>query len=91
MGSVDDLLKKPAVQRAARDAYDLLSPLDTEAARREYVRFYAYLNKLADGHVVTVLNTLEETGLMDKTIILRLADHGEDGLLHGMREKAYTV
>jgi arylsulfatase A-like enzyme len=87
----DNLLTKPAVQRAARDAYDLLSPLDTDVARREYVRFYAYLNKLADGHVVTVLNTLEETGLIDKTIILRLADHGEGGLSHGMREKAYTV
>ena len=87
----DNLLTKPAVQRAARDAYDLLSPLATDAARREYVRFYAYLNKLVDGHVVTVLNTLEETGLIDNTIILRLADHGEGGLSHGMREKAYTV
>jgi choline-sulfatase len=87
----DNLLTKPAVQRAAREAYDLVAPLDTDAARREYVRFYAYLNTLADGHVVTVLNTLEETGLLDRTIILRLADHGEGGLSHGMREKAYTV
>ena len=37
----------------------MLTPLPTDAARREYVRFYAYLNKLVDGHVVTVLNTLE--------------------------------
>ena len=87
----DNLLTKPAVQRAARDAYDMLAPLDGDTAQREYVRFYAYLNKLADGHVVTVLNTLEETGLIDKTIILRFADHGEGGLSHGMREKAYTV
>jgi arylsulfatase A-like enzyme len=28
---------------------------------------------------------------MDNTIILRIADHGEGGLSHGMREKAYTV
>ena len=40
---------------------------------------------------MTVLDTLEETGLMDNTIILRFADHGEGGLSHGMREKAYTV
>ena len=40
---------------------------------------------------MTVLDTLEETGLIDKTIILRLADHGEGGLSHGMREKAYTA
>jgi arylsulfatase A-like enzyme len=55
------------------------------------VRFYAYLNKLVDGHIVTVLDKLEETGLMDETIILRIADHGEGGLSHGMREKADTV
>jgi choline-sulfatase len=28
---------------------------------------------------------------MNDTIILRFADHGEGGLAHGMREKAYTV
>jgi arylsulfatase A-like enzyme len=87
----DDLLTKPAVQRAARAAYDLISPLPTDVAQREYVRFYAHLNKLVDGHIVKVLDTLEETGLMDKSIILRFADHGEGGLSHGMREKAYTV
>jgi choline-sulfatase len=38
-----------------------------------------------------VLDTLEETGLTNDTIILRFADHGEGGLSHGMREKAYTV
>ncbi|MGO9059843.1 MAG: sulfatase-like hydrolase/transferase [Candidatus Binataceae bacterium] len=50
-----------------------------------------YLNTVADKHVMTVLDTLEETGLMDKTVVLRMADHGEGGLSHGMREKAYTV
>jgi choline-sulfatase len=87
----DDLLKKPSVQRLARASYDKFAPLDTPQARREYVNFYAYLNKLADKHVMTALETLEETGLMDSTVILRLADHGEGGLSHGMREKAYTV
>jgi hypothetical protein len=36
----DNLLTKPAVQRAARDAYELLSPLDTDTSRRGHVRFY---------------------------------------------------
>jgi arylsulfatase A-like enzyme len=87
----DNLMTKPAVQRAARYAYNILAPLADEAAEREYVKFYAHLNKLVDGHIEKVLNTLEETGLTDKTIVLRLADHGEGGLSHGMREKAYTV
>ncbi len=87
----DDLSKKPGVQREARAAFDKASPLTSAQMQREYVNFYAHLNTLADKHVTTVLDTLEETGLIDKTIILRLADHGEGGLSHGMREKAYTV
>lgn len=87
----DDLSKKPSVQRAARDAFNKFAPLDGTQAERDYVNFYAYLNKLADQNIVTVLDTLEETGLMADTIVLRLADHGEGGLSHGMREKAYTV
>ena len=87
----DDLSTKPSVQKAARDAFNKFSPIETAQARNEYVNFYAYLNTVVDKHIMTVLDTLEETGLMDNTIILRFADHGEGGLSHGMREKAYTV
>ena len=54
----DDLSTKPKVQKAARDAYNKFAPLQTPQARREYVNFYAYLNTLADKHVMTVLDTL---------------------------------
>jgi choline-sulfatase len=87
----DDLSTKPRIQKATREAYDKFAPLQTPEERREYVNFYAYLNTLVDKHVMTVLDTLEETGLMDTTIIIRLADHGEGGMSHGLREKAYTV
>jgi len=88
---VDDLSKKPSVQKAYRDSFDKFSPFDAAESHRDYVNFYAHLNQLADGHVVTVLDTLEEAGLMDKTIVLRFADHGEGGLSHGLREKAYSA
>ncbi len=87
----DDLSTKPSVQTAARDGFNKASPIETAQARNEYVNFYAYLNTVVDKHIMTVLDTLEETGLMDNTIILRFADHGEGGLSHGLREKAYTV
>jgi len=87
----DDLSTKPKVQKAARDSYNKFAPLHTPQARREYVNFYAYLNTVVDKHIMTVLDTLEETGLTNNTIVLRLADHGEGGLSHGMREKAYTA
>src|SRR6202522_749959 len=87
----DDLSTKPSVQSAARAAFNTFSPIATAQARNEYVNFYAYLNTVVDQHIMTVLDTLQETGLMDHTIILRFADHGEGGMSHGMREKAYTA
>ena len=87
----DDLSTKPSVQSAARAAFNKFSPIATAQARNEYVNFYAYLNTVVDQHIMTVLDTLQETGLMDHTIILRFADHGEGGMSHGMREKAYTA
>lgn len=87
----DDLSTKPSVQLKARLAYDKQSPLKNSQAEKEYVNFYAYLNKKADEHIVKILDKLNSTGLTENTIIIRTADHGELGLSHGMREKAYTV
>jgi choline-sulfatase len=55
----DDLLKKPKVQRAARAGFDKFAPFTSAEAQREYVNCYAYLNTLADKHVMTVLDALE--------------------------------
>lgn len=87
----DDLTTKPSVQLKARLAYDQKSPLKDEQAEKEYVNFYAYLNKKIDGEIVKILDSLDENGLTNNTVIIRTADHGELGLSHGMREKAYTV
>lgn len=88
---VDDLTTKPSVQLKVRNAYNKRSPLNGSTEEIEYVNFYAYLNKLVDSHIETILNVLDEQKLTEDTIIIRTADHGELGLSHGMREKAYTV
>jgi choline-sulfatase len=87
----DDLSTKPKIQKIARDAYDKFAPLSGAGAQSDYVNFYAYLHTVVDKHISKVLDALQETGLADNTIILRFADHGEGGLSHGMREKAYTA
>jgi arylsulfatase A-like enzyme len=87
----DDLSTKPRIQKVARDNFDRFAPLDGAEARGDYVNFYAYLHKVVHKHITVVLDTLDETGLMDNTIVLRSADHGEGGLSHGMREKSYTA
>jgi len=36
--------------------------------------------KSSDNYLVKILDTLEEQGLRDNTLIIRTADHGEMGL-----------
>ncbi len=87
----DSLTTKPSVQLKARNAFNKESPFKNLDEEKEYVKFYAYLTKLVDSHVASILDALDEAGLTDNTIIIRTADHGELGLSHGMREKSYTV
>ena len=71
----------------------LLGQVRTPERKREYVNFYAYLHKRSDEDMGTVLDALEgNKGLYDRTIVIRLSDHGEMGLAHGgMRQKAYNA
>jgi choline-sulfatase len=87
----DDLVTKPKIQSEARAAFDLSAPLKGPDAQRDYVNFYAYLHKVVDQRMTTILDALDAHGLTERTIIVRLADHGELGLSHGMREKSYSA
>jgi len=87
----DDLKNKPSVQLKVREAYDHNAPLPTLKEKLEYVNFYAYLHKVVDKHIMDILDALETNQLLEDTIIIRTADHGELGLSHGMREKSYTA
>jgi arylsulfatase A-like enzyme len=87
----DDLVTKPGVQLRFRQSYQEVAPLTDRAAELEYVNFYAYLHTVVDAHVGRVLDALDEYELTDDTVILRLSDHGELGLSHGLREKSYTA
>jgi arylsulfatase A-like enzyme len=45
----------------------------------------------SDSYLVNVLDKLEQTGLLDDTLIVRTADHGEMGLTHGgLRQKNFN-
>ena len=90
----DSLESKPRIQRVFRDffaAHDQGGPLSTEADRLAYVNFYAYLQKVVDRHIGTLLDTLEALDLSEETIVFRFSDHGEQGLSHGLRQKMFTA
>jgi choline-sulfatase len=87
----DSLKTKPSIQLKARDAINKIAPFKNRKEELDYVNFYAYLHTLVDQEIDAIMDALEKHHLLDDTIIIRTADHGELGLSHGMREKAYTV
>lgn len=88
----EDLSTKPSAQRQFRLISQLLGRLDTYSKERAYLNYYGNLMKLADGYLVDVLDALETQNLVDNTLVIRTADHGEMGLAHGgMRQKCFNA
>lgn len=95
----EDLATKPTAQEFFRASYNATTEKEfgpeksptLPANQSAYVNFYAHLQTLAEGHVAAVLDALDECGLTESTLIVRLADHGEMGMCHGLREKMYSA
>jgi choline-sulfatase len=92
--STDPLTDKPTAQLLFRQSFDASSlfrfnpPTVTPAG---YVNFYAYLETLVDQQIAALLAALDATHLTEKTIVVRMGDHGEMGMSHGLREKMYVA
>ncbi len=87
----EDLSTKPTVQRQFLALSQALGRLITPRMKRDYLNFYGNLRKASDRYLVEVLDTLQKENLIDKTLIIRTADHGEMGLAHGgQRQKNFN-
>ena len=87
----EDLSTKPSVQEQFLKIFNLTGKPKTQQQKRNYLNFYGNLMRSSDNYLVSVLDKLEETGLLDETLIIRTADHGEMGLTHGgMRQKNFN-
>jgi len=87
----ESLKTKPTAQEEFLKIFNLTGKPSSEAEKRRYLNFYGNLMRSSDSYVVNVLDKLEETGLLDDTLIVRTADHGEMGLTHGgMRQKNFN-
>jgi len=80
-------LKSRLLQRAYFENGFEGFPLKTEADWRRLIANYWGLNSLVDTHVGRILATLEECGLMDRTIIVFTSDHGDMMGSHRMLAK----
>lgn len=87
----EDLFTKPSVQKQFLRLFSATGAPHTPQQKRDYLNFYANLMVSSDQYLVNVLDTLESTGLMENTVVIRTADHGEMGLAHGgLRQKNFN-
>lgn len=88
----ENLETKPTVQQVWKDLCQFNGPINTESKAKKYVQFYAYLSSVVDKEINKVLNALDDNGLTDDTLIVRISDHGDMAMAHGMqRQKMYNV
>ena len=50
--------------------------------KHNYLNFYGNLMKSSDAYLMKLLGTLESRGLLDNTLVIATADHGEMGTSH---------
>ena len=91
----EDLSTKPHAQAEFRVVANLgngqIGPDDTDL-QLGYCRFYAYLCKHIDHQIMEVLTALEKSKHADDTVIVRISDHGDMAMSHGLqRQKMFNM
>jgi choline-sulfatase len=87
----EDLSTKPSVQAQFLKLFNASGPIPTAQMKRNYLNFYGNLMKASDAYLMKILQTLAKAGLLDNTLVIATADHGEMGTTHGgMRQKNFN-
>ncbi|MFM9105830.1 MAG: sulfatase-like hydrolase/transferase [Chloroflexota bacterium] len=89
----EKFVTKPSVQRKYVKFCNAggLAPT-TNDEQTTYLNFYGNLMRETDAHLVKVLDTLEELGLSENTLVIVTTDHGEMGIAHGgMIQKNFNM
>ncbi|HEX6899935.1 MAG TPA: sulfatase-like hydrolase/transferase [Thermoanaerobaculia bacterium] len=91
----EDLSTKPRAQSEFRVLANLGNgPItaDDEKSQLGYCRFYAYLCKHVDEQIQQVLEGLKDSPYFDNTFIVRISDHGDMAMSHGLqRQKMFNM
>ncbi|MBM3698140.1 MAG: sulfatase, partial [Actinobacteria bacterium] len=98
--TVDESLStKPTAQRLFLQLSKGLGPLRNDRMKRNYRNFYGNLIRASDQYLVDTLAALRSvatqngaSNLLNDSVIVRTADHGEMGLAHGgQRQKNFMM
>ncbi len=94
-----DLSAKPRVQSVWRDLNQVVGgamPNDVTSASsrhqwQQWGNWYLELLRRTDEHLATVLAALDRSGAASDTVVVQVADHGELGGAHGLRQKGAMI
>jgi arylsulfatase A-like enzyme len=87
----ENLSTKPSVQEQFLRLFNASGPIPTPQMKRNYLNFYGNLMKSSDAYLMKIINTLASRGLLDNTLVIATADHGELGTSHGgLRQKNFN-
>ncbi len=84
------LADRPAGHADHKRLYDTMFgaiPADRPEMWRAYLSYYVNCQIDVDRQIQRVLDGLDESGLREQTIVVFVADHGEMGGAHGVRQK----
>ena len=79
-----EALLKAAVAATMKVALPFQAQDDAEGAATGFLQYYTYMISMVDRHILRVIESLEESGLRDNTILVFVSDHGEYGAAHSM-------
>ncbi len=87
----EDLSTKPTVQEQFLRLFNATGPIPKPQMKRDYLNFYGNLMRSSDAYLEKLLDTLARTGLLENTLVIATADHGEMGTAHGgLRQKNFN-
>ncbi|HWM94143.1 MAG TPA: sulfatase-like hydrolase/transferase [Thermoanaerobaculia bacterium] len=91
----EDLSTKPRSQaqfRAVSNQGGGQITADDTDLQLGYCRFYAYLCKHIDHQIMEVLEALKRSPHFDDTVVVRISDHGDMAMSHGLqRQKMFNM
>ncbi|HEX5716777.1 MAG TPA: sulfatase-like hydrolase/transferase [Thermoanaerobaculia bacterium] len=91
----EDLSTKPRSQAEFRAVANIGNyQINAEDVDKQlgYCRFYAYLCKHVDHQIMEVLKALQKSKHSDDTVIVRISDHGDMAMSHGLqRQKMFNM
>ncbi len=88
----EKLHTKPKIQATWQKMLQGFGAIKTEEVATNYVKFYAFLTSLVDKEIDKVLKALKKNKKTRNSLIIRISDHGDMAMSHGMmRQKMFNA